>query len=111
MKLSVRLIIALVVFSFVAPQSALSSSLALPAAAAVETINPTELRSHLEFLASPELGGRFTLSTGLNIAARYIASRLEAYGYKGVGPHGTMLQTFEVQSSKVDGDTSYLKLT
>ena len=28
----------------------------------VESITPAELRMHLEFLASPELGGRYTLS-------------------------------------------------
>jgi hypothetical protein len=58
-------------------------SLATPPAASVRAINATELRMHLEFLASPELGGRYTLSPGLNIAARYLASRLSSYGFRG----------------------------
>ena len=49
----------------------------------VDSITPTELRMHLEFLASDELGGRYTLSPSFAIAARYLASRLESYGFRG----------------------------
>ena len=57
---------------------------------------------HLEFLASPELGGRYTLSPNFAIAARYLAAHLEAYGFRGAGERGNFLQTFQVVSAKPD---------
>src|SRR5215472_12323250 len=66
----------------------------------VDSITPTELRMHLEFLASDELGGRYTLSPSLGIVARYLAAHLEAYGFRGAGEHGSFLQNFEVIAAK-----------
>ena len=77
----------------------------------VETITPTELRMHLEFLSSPELGGRYTLSPNFAIAARYLAAHLEAYGFHGAGQNGSFLQTFEVAASKPDISKSALQIT
>ncbi|HJX83752.1 MAG TPA: M28 family peptidase [Candidatus Angelobacter sp.] len=79
--------------------------------ASVESITPTELRMHLEFLASPELGGRYTLSPSFSIAARYLASRLKAYGFHGAGDHGDFLQSFEVISSRPDVAKTSLTVT
>ncbi|MBV8205591.1 MAG: M28 family peptidase [Acidobacteria bacterium] len=91
-----------------------------PPAAGESVITPAELREHLAFLASDELGGRYTLSPSFNIAARYLASRLEAYGYKPAGDGGTYFQHFDLISSKprpedcavtliINGETSELK--
>lgn len=77
----------------------------------VETITPTELRMHLEFLSSPELGGRYTLSPNFAIAARYLAAHLEAYGFHGAGQNGSFLQTFEVAATKPDASKSALQIT
>ena len=71
-----------------------------PVPTTVDSITPGELRMHLQFLASEELGGRYTLSPGFAIAARYLAAHLEAYGFKGAGDNGGFLQTFQVVSSK-----------
>src|SRR6202171_3862722 len=79
--------------------------------ASVESITPTELRMHLEFLASPELGGRYTLAPNFSIAARYLASRLKAYGFRGAGDHGDFLQSFDVISSKPDVAKTSLTIT
>ncbi len=81
-----------------------------PPADSIKAINPTELRMHLEFLASKELGGRYTLSPSFGIVARYLASRLEAYGFHGAGANGSFLQPFEVNSIKTDTDKSSLNL-
>jgi len=72
----------------------------------VDAITPTELRMHLDFLASEELGGRYTLSPSFAIAARYLAAHLAAYGFKGAGDHGGFLQSFEVISGKPDASSS-----
>jgi hypothetical protein len=82
-----------------------------PVPSTVESITPGELRMHLQFLASPELGGRYTLSPGFAIAARYLAAHLEAYGFKGAGDHGDFLQTFQVISGKADTAKSLLEVT
>lgn len=82
-----------------------------PVPSTVDSITPGELRMHLQFLASPELGGRYTLSPSFAIAARYLASHLEAYGFKGVGDHGDFLQTFQVLSGKADTAKSLLEVT
>ena len=81
-----------------------------PVPSTVDSITPGELRMHLQFLASPELGGRYTLSPSFAIAARYLASHLEAYGFKGAGEHGDFLQTFQVISSKPDTAKSLLEI-
>jgi len=82
-----------------------------PVPTTVDTITPGELRMHLQFLASQELGGRYTLSPSFAIAARYLASHLEAYGFKGAGEHGDFLQTFQVVSAKPDAAKSALEIT
>src|SRR5881296_1979711 len=82
-----------------------------PVPATVDAITPGELRMHLQFLASEELGGRYTLSPSFAIAARYLASHLEAYGFKGAGDHGGFLQTFQVISAKPDTSKSALEVT
>lgn len=82
-----------------------------PVPSAVDSITSTELRMHLEFLSSDELGGRYTLSPSFAIAARYLASHLKAYGYEGGGKDGDFLQHFEVIASKPDQEKSALSLT
>ena len=88
------------------------TAVVLPAVpSTVDSITPGELRMHLQFLASPELGGRYTLSPSFAIAARYLAAHLEAYGFKGAGEHGDFLQTFQVIAGKPDTANSLLELT
>ena len=77
----------------------------------VDSITPTELRMHLQFLASDELGGRYTLSPSFAIAARYLAAHLEAYGFRGAGDNGSFLQAFEVVSGKPNAADTTLTLT
>ena len=67
-------------------------SLPLPTAEAVSSITAADLRRHLSFLASDELGGRYALSPSARIAARYLASQLQSYGYRGAARDGSYLQ-------------------
>jgi hypothetical protein len=66
---------------------------------------------HLDFLASDELGGRYTLAPNFAISARYLASHLKAYGFRGAGANGDFLQFFDVVSSKPDTTKTLLSLT
>lgn len=58
----------------------------------VDQISKTNLKAHLEFIASDLLLGRDTPSQGLDLAARYIASHLEMYGAEPGGDNGTYFQ-------------------
>ncbi|KAF0247570.1 MAG: putative aminopeptidase [bacterium] len=74
-------------------------------------ITQRELKMHLSFLASPELGGRYTFSDGDHIAARYLASQLEAFGYRGGATNGSFFQNIEFFANFIDTKNSQLKIT
>jgi hypothetical protein len=106
-KLLLLLVVAAPVWIFATEPSAV-----LPVVpATVDSITPSELRMHLQFLTSEELGGRYTLAPNFAIAARYLASHLEGYGFRGAGEHGEFLQTFQVISAKPDPAKSLLEIT
>jgi hypothetical protein len=68
------------------------------------------LKKHLSFLASDELGGRYTLSPGLKIAARYLASHLESFGYRGAA-NGSFYQKVPFDVITMDTEKSIASLT
>ncbi|HEY6248993.1 MAG TPA: M28 family peptidase [Candidatus Angelobacter sp.] len=87
------------------------ANLAPVPATSVDSISPAELRTHLKFLTSEELGGRYTLSPNFAIVARYLATQLESYGFQGAGDHGDFLQHFTVISTKPDMEKTSLSIT
>lgn len=110
-SIALRLIAVLVVFVSTFRGIDGSSPALPPVPATVESITPAELRMHLDFLASKELGGRYTLAPNFAVSARYLASHLKAYGFHGAGPNGDFLQPFDVASTKADAAKSTLSLT
>src|SRR4051812_33788722 len=90
--------------------SAFAADAPKPPAEAEASISPTELHMNLDFLASKELGGRYTLSPSFPIAARFLASRLLGYGYKPAGDNGSYFQHFEVISAKAKPEQSKLNV-
>ena len=103
---------AVVVFVLAAVASAAgASNLPLPTAEATSSITARDLKRHLSFLASDELGGRYTLSPSNRIAARYLASQLESYGYRGGARDGSFLQRVPLSYRAVDKSASRLTLT
>ncbi len=99
-----------IVFLGLGQAGALPATALPPVPSTVESITPTELRMYLEFLASDELGGRYTLGPNFGIAARYLASHLKAYGFHGIGDRRDFLQSFNVSSSRPDTAKSVLTL-
>jgi len=83
-------------------QAAGAGNLPLPAPEATSTITARDLKKHLSFLASDELGGRYTLSQSNRVAARYLASQLESYGYRGAARDGSFLQKVPLGFRNVD---------
>ena len=63
-------------------------------------VNARELREWLTYIASDDLQGRAVFSTGIGLAASYIADHLRAWGVKPAGDHGSYLQTVRVVSIK-----------
>jgi hypothetical protein len=82
----------------------------LPTAEATSSITARELKKHLTFLASDELGGRYTLSPSNLIAARYLASQLEFYGYRGAARDGSFFQRVPLSYRSVDLPMSHVTL-
>lgn len=107
-KLSSGLAVLLAALFFLAATPAANLA---PVPSTVETITPEELRMHLEFLASDELGGRYTLAPNFGISARYLAAHLKSYGFHGTGKDGDFLQYFDVISSRPDTAKTSLALT
>ncbi len=87
-----------------------ASNLPLPAAESTSTITAGDLKKHLSFLASDELGGRYTLSPSNRVAARYLASQLESYGYRGAGRDGSFFQKVPLSYRNIDLPNSYVSI-
>lgn len=105
------LVVALVLLPVVAWGGGDSSTRPLPSAAALDSITPEELRAHVEFLASDELGGRYVASSSNHIAARYLASQLRRYGYRGGAADGSFFQKFDISVRRLVGDRTRLEIT
>ncbi|HZX93360.1 MAG TPA: M28 family peptidase [Myxococcales bacterium] len=61
--------------------------------AAQNRITPQEVSAHIRFLSDDQLEGRKPGSAGDELAIKYLASQLEAMGYKPAGDNGTYLQS------------------
>ena len=83
----------------------------LPALSAVSQqktsdINEATLKAHIRFLSDDLLEGRGTGARGGEIAAKYIASQLEAIGAKGAAPNGSFFQPVSLVGVKADPNTT-----
>ncbi len=69
--------------------------------AALERTSEASVAATISFLAADELAGRGTPSPELDIASRYVASRLRAAGAEGLGPQGSYFLTSEIDVVQV----------
>lgn len=72
------------------------------------SINETTLRAHIKFLADDLLEGRGTGARGGELAAKYIASQLEASGLKGAAADGSFFQPVSLVGVKADPNTKLI---
>jgi len=79
--------------------------------ASLQSITTNDLKRHLSFLASDELGGRYPFSTSGPIAARYLATQLASYGYRGAGPDSSFFQNVPLTHGTIDISQSRLIVT
>src|SRR5690242_21251953 len=68
-------------------------------------ITEATLKGHIRFLSDDLLEGRGTGARGGEIAAKYIASQLEALGAKGAAANGSFFQPVSLVGVKADPNT------
>lgn len=78
--------------------------------AAMTAIRPEAIRAHMRFLSDSLLQGRAPGTPGYEIAARYVATQLEAAGLRPAGVNGTWYQTVPLRKSVLDDGKSSLVL-
>lgn len=69
------------------------------------SLSEDQIRADIKFLSSDLLEGRGTGARGGEIAAGYIAARMEALGLKGAGPDGSFFQQVSLVGVKADPNT------
>jgi hypothetical protein len=73
-------------------------------------ITAADIKTHIMYLASDELGGRASGTPGNEMAARYIARYLHEWGLAPLGDSGTYFQHFQFVSSVRSGPGNALRL-
>ncbi|HXW91615.1 MAG TPA: M28 family metallopeptidase [Terriglobales bacterium] len=69
--------------------------------AAIRVIRPEAIAAHMRFLSDALLEGRGTGERGHEIAARYVASELEAIGLAPAGVNGTWFQPLQLRKAEL----------
>ncbi|MCA8943057.1 MAG: M20/M25/M40 family metallo-hydrolase, partial [Planctomycetes bacterium] len=84
----------------------------LPADAPVgmELVDRKDLERHARYLASDELGGRYTTTAGQLAAAEYIASHFESLGLKPLGDKRSFVQHYPVVCSYLEAKQTKLRI-
>lgn len=93
-----------------AVQSTTQTSYSPPTPETSAEITTSDLKQHLEYLASPELEGRLTGTPGEIKATEYAAQFFEQLGLKPGGDNDTYFQEFEFTAGVSVGDENNLKL-
>ena len=75
----------------------------------IDYIVAEQLKDYLTFIASDELEGRDTPSSGLDIAAKFIAANLSRWGVKPAGDDGTYFQQIALKSEKVNPEQTRME--
>ncbi|MCK4772440.1 MAG: M28 family peptidase [Candidatus Latescibacteria bacterium] len=76
---------------------------------ALESITGSELLTHLKFVSADEFMGRNTPSRELKIAARYLATQVENFGFKPLMPDGSYFQRFPLETTSLSESESFLR--
>ncbi len=98
-----------VLLSLALISSAAAQSSDLKSAAA--RITPATVRSHIEFLSDDLMEGRAPGTRGGELAAKYIAARLEALGLEPAGANGTYFQPVPFREFTVNPEKCSATLT
>jgi Zn-dependent M28 family amino/carboxypeptidase len=89
------------------PESRFGSHLSPAAIAAMQSIRPENIETHVRFLSDDLLEGRGTGQRGGDIAAAYIATQFALYGLKPAGDNGSYLQKVPMVGVTPGADTRF----
>jgi Zn-dependent M28 family amino/carboxypeptidase len=89
------------------PESRFGSHLPPAAIAALQSIRPDNIETHVRFLSHDLLEGRGTGQRGGDIAAEYIATQFALYGLKPAGDNGSYLQKVPMVGITPGADTRF----
>lgn len=84
---------------------------ALPAELACQKQPQQTLMTHVQYLASDELGGRGIGTFEIDLAADYIADQFRAAGIEPAGENGSYFQDFSIRTGVKMDDTATLSIT
>jgi hypothetical protein len=76
----------------------------------LESITASELKMHMQFLASDELEGRDTGEPGLQVAARYLAVQAEALGLQALDEDRDFMQPYIIEEKSYDRGQSHITI-
>lgn len=107
MSLHLKFILSGVLTVFLLSGSAVLSQRATTTSS-LSPINEATLKAHIRFLSDDLLEGRGTGARGGEIAAKYIASQLEAVGIKGAEKNGSFFQPVSLVGVKADPNTTLM---
>jgi len=88
-------------------ESRFGSHLPPAAIAALQSIRPDSIETHVRFLSHDLLEGRGTGQRGGDIAAEYIATQFALYGLRPAGDNGSYLQKVPMVGITPGGDTRF----
>jgi Zn-dependent M28 family amino/carboxypeptidase len=88
-------------------ESRFGSHLSPAAIAAMQSIRPENIETHVRFLSHDLLEGRGTGQRGGDIAAQYIAAQFALYGLKPAGDDGSYLQKVPMVGITPGADTRF----
>ena len=77
-----------------------------PATGGPKSIEPSELKEWLSYIASDDLQGRQIYTEGLGLAAGYITQHLAEWGVKPAGENGSYFQTVKVVGVRTNSNAS-----
>jgi Zn-dependent M28 family amino/carboxypeptidase len=89
------------------PESHFGSHLPPAVIAAMQSIRPDNIETHVRFLSHDLLEGRGTGQRGGDIAAEYIATQFALYGLKPAGDNGSYLQKVPLVGITPGADTRF----
>jgi hypothetical protein len=84
---------------------------ATPVAATVDPVVARLIESHLEFLASDDLGGRETGTVQSLMTGQYVASAMREAGLEPAAGDGGFLQSYPLEASRLQREGTSLVLT
>jgi hypothetical protein len=79
-----------------------------PARPAGQQVNRERIRADLEFLCSPQIEGRASLSRGADVTARFLAAEMRKIGLQAI--EGGFLQRFDVMPLRLDRERSSIQV-